>query len=257
MKQNKSWALCLAVCLGVSVALPVFGDDQDVEYTAYVVASLGSTNKDKWVVDGVEYDSDAFVWDVRGSEFKHAGYPQKKDAIPAWPQKLFGDSPVEKPTSFGVRGQFDRQGYNWIDIYPTKDGVPADLPLPGRVSSINIWAWGENLRYTIEGYVKDYKGTVHVIPLGSLAFAGWGNLRARIPDTIRQTKRVSPNLANLRFVKFRIWTEPTEQVKDFQVYLNQFKVLSDVYETFFDGNDLARPETVQRLWESDANANDQ
>jgi hypothetical protein len=73
-------------------------------------------------------------------------------------------------------------------------------------------------------------------------------LRVRIPNSISQSKRILPKLAGLSFVKFRIWTTPTEKVDDFYVYFDQFKVLTDTFETFFDGDELADPERVQQLW---------
>jgi len=41
---------------------------------------------------------------------------------------------------------------------------------------------------------------------------------------------------------------PTERVDNFFIYFNQLKVLTDTFETLFDGNDLADPVRVQELW---------
>jgi hypothetical protein len=51
----------------------------------------------------------------------------------------------------------------------------------------------------------------------------------------------------------RIWTQPTEKVGDFYVYIRQLKVLTDTFDSLFDGNDLADPAYVQELW---ANGNE-
>ena len=63
-----------------------------------------------------------------------------------------------------------------------------------------------------------------------------------------QQKRILPHLASLTFVKFRIWTAPMERVDNFYVYFNQFKILTDTFESYYDGNDLADPSKVQELW---------
>jgi hypothetical protein len=89
---------------------------------------------------------------------------------------------------------------------------------------------------------------IHSIDMGSLAFAGWRNLRVNIPDRIPQSRRVLPRYAGLHFVKFRIWTAPNESVDDFFVYFNQMQVLTDTFEAHFDGNDLADPDNVRALW---------
>ena len=89
---------------------------------------------------------------------------------------------------------------------------------------------------------------MHVLHLGDISHQGWKNLRVRVPTSIAQSKRVLPRLAGLQFVKFRIWTTPMERVDNFYVYLNNFKVLTDTFESLFDGDELADPDRVQELW---------
>ncbi|MDR0453091.1 MAG: flagellar filament outer layer protein FlaA [Treponema sp.] len=52
----------------------------------------------------------------------------------------------------------------------------------------------------------------------------------------------------MTFVKFRIWTGPMEQVNNFYIYFDQLKVLTDTFETRYDGEELADPKKVQELW---------
>jgi hypothetical protein len=49
-------------------------------------------------------------------------------------------------------------------------------------------------------------------------------------------------------VKFVLWTKPHERVDDFYVYFDQVKIFSDMFESPFDGGDLADPEQVEKLW---------
>jgi hypothetical protein len=173
---------------------------------------------------------------------------------------LFGSNREERDLKIlGVHGRFDRQGYNWIDVYPVSSGgedggeedgesAPVEIPIPGRVKYLDMWVWGSNLNYVVEAYLRDYRGVVHVVELGNIGYQGWKNLRAAVPSSFPQGKRVLPRLASLSFVKFRIWTSPREQAGDFYVYFDQFKVLTDTFESIFDGDELADPARVQELW---------
>jgi hypothetical protein len=60
-------------------------------------------------------------------------------------------------------------------------------------------------------------------------------------------------LASLRFVKFRIWTQPDETVGPFYIYMKQFKVLTDNFESAFDGDELADPDNINELWANSGN----
>jgi len=154
--------------------------------------------------------------------------------------------------SLGVHGQFDRKGYNWVDLYPVKaddeNGKAAEIPIPGRVNNIDCWVWGANLKYYIEIYIRDYRGVVYPLRLGEISYPGWRNLRITIPTSIPQERRVLPSYAGLTFVKFRIWTMPVERVDNFYVYFKQLRVLTDMFETLYDGSDLSDPEYVDSLW---------
>jgi hypothetical protein len=170
--------------------------------------------------------------------------------VPVWPRALFGDNRGGlNLQSFGVNGRFDRQGHNWVDIFPVDaNGDVFEIPMPGRVRNMDVWVWGSNLNYNLEAYVRDSMGIVHRIQLGSLAFAGWQNLSASIPGHISQDSRVLPAHSQLHFVKFRLWTQPNERVDNFFVYFNRFQILTDVFEAFFDGDELADPDFVTELW---------
>jgi hypothetical protein len=245
MKQGSFKAICL-VSLAFMAVVTVFGDENTVDSTSVIIESF----------DG---DSD-YVWKLDGSKFATKtdddSFP-KVSYVSAWPQALFGLNREEKELkSLGIWGRFDRRGYNWIDVYPTKSGEEGDeaeaveIPLPGRVQSLDMWVWGSNLNYRIEAYVRDYRGVIHVLDLGNIKYQGWKDLRVQVPARIPQSKLVLPRLAALNFVKFRIWTQPSEPVNNFYVYFDHFKVLTDTFETLFDGNDLALPERVQELWDT-------
>jgi len=214
------------------------------------------------ILENFNGDSD-YTWKVTASKFATKSddveYPQMA-YVSAWPVALFGyNRNGDDIKSLGIHGRFDRRGYNWIDLYPVKGGDgddkddPVEMPVPGRARNFDMWVWGSNLNFYIEMFLRDHDGVVHVIKLGDIAFTGWKNLRVNVPNHISQSKRVLPSYAGLKFVKFRIWTQPIERVGNFYVYFKQFKVLTDVYESLFDGNDLANQDYVNELWDNAAN----
>jgi hypothetical protein len=179
--------------------------------------------------------------------------------------------------SLGVQGSFDRPGYNWIDIYPAIKGATADengklppveIPLEGRPQFLDVWVWGSNLNYYLEAYVRDFKGGIHMFPMGSLKYVGWKNLRTQIPQGIPMVTNVFPRSTHVTtFVKFRVWTQPNERtaversvsgdkqisIVPFDIYISQLKVFSDIYETIYDGDELATQKETNRLWEAAGN----
>jgi hypothetical protein len=254
MKHGSFKVVCL-VLLAMAAASAAFGDENTVDYEAIVLDSFDGVTSHEWTVAGRNYSYD-FEWKLDASKFAtrtdDAAYP-RMTYVPAWPMALFGlNRDGKELKSLGIWGRFDRRGYNWIDLYPVATGgdEPFEIPIPGRVSYLDMWVWGSNLDYYIEAYVRDFQGVVHNIRFGNIGYTGWRNIRARIPGNIIQSKRVLPRLAGLTFVKFRIWTQPTEPVNDFYIYFDQFKVLTDTFESLFDGDELTDPERVQELWAS-------
>ncbi|MFP3043345.1 flagellar filament outer layer protein FlaA [Treponema primitia] len=247
MKQGSFKAVCL-VLLAIIAVGAAYGDDITINSTSVILES---------------FDGDSpYVWKVMGSKFAtktDAGTWPQASIIAAWPQALFGTNREGKELkSLGVWGKFDRQGFNWIDIYPTAAGSSdgegpnnVEIPIPGRIQYMDIWTWGSNLNYTLEAYFRDYQGVIHIVELGHINYQGWRDLQVRIPASIPQSKRVLPRLASLTFVKFRVWTPPTEPVADFRIYFDQFKILTDTFESLFDGDELALPERVEELWNAD------
>jgi hypothetical protein len=55
----------------------------------------------------------------------------------------------------------------------------------------------------------------------------------------------------MELVKIVLWTRPEEAVDGFHFYLDQVKVLTDVFETPFDGEGLADPDFVQQTWDAE------
>jgi hypothetical protein len=232
-----------------------FGDEKTTDFTAIILDSFDGDTAHEWTVGSKTYSYD-FSWKLDASKFASKldgdDYP-KLTYVPSWPMALFGTNRDGKDLkSIGIWGKFDRRGYNWIDLYPSTgegdDEEPFEIPLPGRVNYLDMWVWGANLNFYIDAFFRDYQGVVHSVYLGNIGHTGWKNMRVQIPNNIAQSKRILPKLAGMTFVKFRIWTTPMERVDNFYVYLDQFKVLTDTFETYFDGDELADPDRVQEIW---------
>jgi hypothetical protein len=250
MKDRFQRIVCLLAVIGFTAA-GAFGDEK-------------TTVLEDRVLDTFDGDS-AYEWRTAASRFAtrsetDGNFPKVSYAasVPLAIRRINRDA--ENPMSLGLWGRFDRKGYNWIDIYPVKkpdgggaaaaDAPPFEIPIPGRAKSIDAWVWGSNYNYYLEAYVRDYQGIVHTIYMGNIAYEGWKNLMAPIPGSIPQIKRYLPRLTGLTFVKFRLWTVPNELVDNFYVYIDHLKVLTDTYESIYDGDDLVDDEFIQKTWNS-------
>ena len=249
MKHGSFKVICLIVTACITV-LAAYGDDVTMDLESRVLESFNGDSEYVWKTDASKF----------ATKDNDESYPQL-NYVTAWPVAVFGNNRdgSQDLKSLGIHGRFDRQGYNWIDVYPVsandsgENPAPVEIPMPGRVRTLDMWVWGANLNLYVEAYVRDYRGVVHIIRMGDVAYTGWKNLRVNVPSHIRQSKRILPRLAALTFVKFRVWTQPIEKVGDFYVYFKQFKILTDMFESYFDGDDLADPDRVQELWANAGN----
>jgi hypothetical protein len=193
-------------------------------------------------------------WIVQGSKFATEGYPQS-EIVKAWPDALYGRNLDNKALySLGIHGKFDRKAYNYIEIIPaTKDASgqlqPSSLPIPGRAQSLDVWVWGSNYNYWLDIYLRDYQGVDHVLHLGSIQFAGWKNLKVEIPTAIPQARKYIPRYEGTEVTKLVLWTAPEEKVDDFYVFIDEISCLTDVFESRFDGEDLADPTYLNNIWQ--------
>ena len=253
MKQNFARTLSILLVLSAIVgAAPLFADENTVNLESVIVQNFS--------------DPAAQNWFVMGSKFATKTFPRLTFAK-AWPQSLYGyDTAGKDIRSLGIAMLYDRQEYNWVDIVPGTKGSdgkfsPTELPLPGRVKMLDLWVWSGNYEYYLEAYVRDYTGVVHTINMGDLNFVGWKNVRINVPENIPQARKYLPKKESLSLVKFRIWTRPTEKVviptndpkatdidRAVKFYFSNIKVLTDTYESLFDGDNLTQPGIVKDTW---------
>ena len=201
------------------------------------------------------FDSqDQWNWIVQGSKYSTNGYPQM-NIVKAYPDALYGHNQENKPLySLGVHGKFDRKGYNYVEMIPAqKDSSgnlqPAPIPIPGRAQKVDLWIWGSNYNYWLDLYLRDYQGIDHVLHFGSLHFVGWKDLTVDIPSSIPQSRSYIPRYEGLVMTKLVMWTAPDEKVDDFYLFIDEINCLTDIFESRFDGEDLADPTYLNNLWQ--------
>lgn len=215
-----------------------------------------------------DFDDGDSQWIVRGGKFLAVedadgdGEPENDYEYPfeyqivdgVWPEEM-GEPESDNPGVFGVQAAFTRRGYNYLEFVPIEDEpdedgnpVPRGITIPGRPEAIDLWAWGANYDYYLEVQVRDYRGIVHNLKVGDLGYAGWRNLVTDIPNYIPRAVRFVPQRRRMELVKVVLWTRPEESVAGFHFYLDQIKVLTDMFETGFDGEQLAEPDFVQEVW---------
>jgi hypothetical protein len=197
------------------------------------------------------------TWEVRSSDVKP---PEKIPAftfVKAWPDQVYGANKENAALySMAIHAKFNRRAYNYVEIIPVDpskkdaDGrtEPKPIPIPGRVQLIDLWVWGSNYNYWLDVHLQDFRGVDHVLHLGSLQYTGWRNLSVAVPGSIPQSSPYLPRLRRLVITKLVLWTRPDAPVDGFYVFLDDLKVLTDLAETRFDGDELADPAYLNELW---------
>jgi hypothetical protein len=242
MKRAGLFLIVALLVLQICVGTALFADER-------------TQNLQSVIIESFDPETRASDWYVRGSKFSTQEFP-KYTFVKAWPEALYGSNREGVDYEvLGINTKFDRQGYNYVEIFPVieVDGelVSNPLPIPGNVKIIDLWVWGSEYDYYVELHLSDYTGVVHVLNLGDINYTGWQNLRVSVPSYIPQARAYIPYLKGLELVKLVLWTKPKEQVDNFFTYIDQIKCLTDMFVSRFDGDDLSNPERLNEVW-SDA-----
>lgn len=262
MKVKSKIITGILLLLFLSLSILVTADESTQNLETRILETFDENPTSRWVAIGSKF---TFIdTDENGNEIK---YPLTAE-VKTFPQALFGyDADPEGKNVLGVRSRFTRQGYNYVEIMPVKVADPeaeekdivyigddgtkyeADpIPIEGRIKMFDVWVWGSNFNYYLDAHFEDSWGVSHVFRMGELNFGGWKNLSVNVPSSISQATTYIPKSKPLRFMKFVIWTRPTEVVNDYYVYFDQMKVLTDIFETRFDGDDLTSKEMMMDVW---------
>ncbi|MBN2158874.1 MAG: endoflagellar filament sheath protein [Spirochaetes bacterium] len=171
------------------------------------------------------------------------------------------DKGKKKEKCLGVKFQFKYPGTNqvhilappqvdWKDKSPKytfnpstgKDEQERGIELPGQCKGISIWVHGRGHPYNLEAWVKDYRGSTHIIKFGSVNFVGWRPMKAFIPVGVPQSFESFPQTRVTKITRFvlrAVPNAPREELMEMTYFFfDQLKVLTDTYEVNFDGNEL-------------------
>ena len=173
-----------------------------------------------------------------------------------------------KNKTMGVHFQFRYPGPNSVSIEPPfevdwkertpvltydpaarKDVAERAIQLPGRIRAISIWVHGRGFPYTLELWVKDYKGDVHVLRKQSVNFVGWRPVTFDVPILIPQTADTYPITRAIKLVRIVLRESTTLSSGQRSrtasnippaayIFFDQIKVLTDTYEVYFDGQEM-------------------
>ncbi len=123
-----------------------------------------------------------------------------------------------------------------------KDEQERALEMPGQAKAISIWVHGRGLPYTLEIWIKDYRGSTHILKFGSVNFVGWRPLKVAIPGNIPQTYESYPQSRSTKITRLVLRAVPNapreELMQETFFFFDQIKVLTETYEANFDGQNL-------------------
>jgi len=171
------------------------------------------------------------------------------------------DRGKKKEKCLGIAFQFRYPGTNevhilappqvdWKDKTPKltfnpstgKDEQERGIELPGQSKGISLWVHGRGHPYTLEAWVKDYRGATHILKFGSVNFVGWRPMKAEIPIDVPQQFESFPQTRITKITRFVVRAVPNapreELMETAYFFFDQLKVLTDTYEVNFDGSDL-------------------
>lgn len=219
------------------------------------------------VVEDFETQAD---WVVESVPKKHQD--PKKDPVPILELKYVDGGPadlipekwsplnkgLDKKKCLGLYFKFKYPGFNSVHLLPPPE-VQWDDPakkvltydsragqevqeraiqLPGRAKAVSVWVHARGNNYDLEVWVKDYKGDVHILKMGSLNFVGWRPMKAYIPEYVPQETNSYPQTRVTKIVRFVIRAKPEAGNEDVFLFFDQLKVLTDTFEVNFDGQNL-------------------
>ncbi|OHD65626.1 MAG: hypothetical protein A2176_13350 [Spirochaetes bacterium RBG_13_51_14] len=167
----------------------------------------------------------------------------------------------KKDKCLGVKFQFRYPGTNeihvlappqvdWKDKTPKftfnpstgKDEQERGIELPGQAKGISVWVHGRGHPYTLEAWVKDYRGSTHILKFGSINFVGWRPMKVAISVSVPQEFESFPQTRITKITRLVVRAVPNapreELMESTYFFFDQLKVLTDTYEVNFDGSEL-------------------
>lgn len=265
MKYTRCIAV-LVVIMGM-VCVGIFPEKAQSRIVTNVQPDVSAHQLNALVVEDFESPGD---WVLETVPKKHQD--PKKDPVPLLELKYVDGGPadlvpekwspinkgLEKKKCIGIQFRFKYPGFNSVHLLPplevqwddpTKKVMTYDsrvgqdvqeraVQLPGRAKAISLWVHSRGHDYDLEVWVKDYKGDVHILKMGSLKYVGWRPLIAYIPENVPQEANTYPQTRVTKIVRFVIRAKPEAGNDTVYLFFDQLKVLTDTFEVNFDGQNL-------------------
>ena len=117
------------------------------------------------------------------------------------------------------------------------------VDMPGLVRELSVWVMGRGNPYKLEVLLEDWKGSLHVLKMGSVNFIGWRPMRVKIPKHIPQEIDTFPQTKTLVLRKFKLRSIIGSGIGNYveePVYLffDELRILSESFQHNFDGAQL-------------------
>ncbi|HNY21392.1 MAG TPA: flagellar filament outer layer protein FlaA [Treponemataceae bacterium] len=155
------------------------------------------------------------------------GAPAGKKPIPDEEKLNIPDDKV-----YGVKVEYFRRGYNTFTIKAVKP-----LPIEGIAKTLTVWVVGRNYNHTLKLLLQDYWGTEFELYVGRLKHSGWKLMTVAIPPQnpdgksgIIQKDYHYGTRMGLKVVGFKVECDPDDAYGSYYVYLDDMRVVSDLYE---------------------------
>jgi hypothetical protein len=132
-----------------------------------------------------------------------------------------------------VKSYFHEGGFDRVEVSP-----PNEYIIKGKAKEIRVWALGRKFRHALYVKLRDYRGRIHKLKMGSLDFFGWQRLKVTIPGWLPQSSRYALLDKNLHFVSFFVVSDRFETPGVFYFYLDNFSIVTDMAENEYDGSQI-------------------
>lgn len=155
------------------------------------------------------------------------GSPAGKKPIEAEKDREIPDSKV-----YGVKVEYFKRGYNSFTIKAVKP-----LPVEGISKTLSVWVVGRNYRHVLSLILEDYRGNQFELYMGRLNHSGWKQMTVAIPPQnpdgksgiIQKDYHFSSKMG-LKIVGFKVDCDPEDAYGSYFIYLDDLRVVSDLYE---------------------------
>jgi len=133
----------------------------------------------------------------------------------------------------GVKTYFSDRGFDRVEIHP-----PHEYVIKGKARQFSVWVLGRKFRHTMSIKLRDYRGTIHKLPLGRLDYFGWRKLTVTVPGWLPQSSRYALLDKNLHFVSLFVTSDVHEVPGQFYFYVDGLKAMVDKSENAYPGSEI-------------------